>query len=331
MLRGPRDFLRNPASYMDVFRGFDAVIISGGTPIYDYDHLSRVIHFLIPKNLKLPKYCFGIGVKSLSSYQGRLLLMHLLRSVNRISTRDRCSQRLLTSLHLDGIQLTGDSALFLEPDKSTEIKQNLKAYMDNDAPKVAIFPRVLSDKYRAHYHDRQSKEGIKDIYCKLAYVADVLISMGYQIIFIPLHRWVGDSDFPAISKIIQQMDQNGSKVIKSELRPGEVLRLIREMDLVVGLRLHSLIFAAMTGVPFLTINYDRKIEGLVDLLGLGNIYPPFLNGFDIEEQIGYILDNRSLIQDSLILSTRKAKKRIYREAIEVMESFTSQRRRDPQS
>jgi len=48
----------------------------------------------------------------------------------------------------------------------------------------------------------------------------------------------------------------------------ELLSLMAGSDLVVGMRLHALIFAALAGVPLVGITYDPKVDGLMDQLGL---------------------------------------------------------------
>ncbi|MFP3950962.1 MAG: polysaccharide pyruvyl transferase family protein [Candidatus Bathyarchaeia archaeon] len=324
-LSSPLGFMKNQGRYIKAFSDTDAVIISGGTPIYDYDHTSRAIHVLIPKILKRNQYCFGIGVKSLSSYHGKLILRSLLGAAKRISARDRLSQRLLNSLPLDGVKLTGDSAFFLEPDESGSLDRvMMNCGLDIDAPKVAFCPRVLSEKYKVHYHDKQSVTGIQDIYYRLAYVADHLISMGYQVLFVPFNREGFDSDLPAISTIMGSMKNIGATSISPKIGPGGLLRLFMDMEFVVGLRLHSLIFAAMSGIPFLTINYDMKIEGFIDLLDLEDLYSPLLMSGDVDDNIEDMLNKRSSIRRSLILYHKEIKQRIYAEAVEVAESITSQ-------
>jgi polysaccharide pyruvyl transferase WcaK-like protein len=45
--------------------------------------------------------------------------------------------------------------------------------------------------------------------------------------------------------------------------PQEMMTLLGEMDLVIGMRLHSLILAATMNIPVICINYDPKIMGFV--------------------------------------------------------------------
>jgi L-malate glycosyltransferase len=55
-------------------------------------------------------------------------------------------------------------------------------------------------------------------------------------------------------------DKDSVAIVKGKYHPDEVLGLIGKFDLLVGMRLHSLIFAANRGVPFVPVSYDPKID-----------------------------------------------------------------------
>ncbi|MEW5947582.1 MAG: polysaccharide pyruvyl transferase CsaB [bacterium] len=52
-----------------------------------------------------------------------------------------------------------------------------------------------------------------------------------------------------------------------EPTPLEALAVIQTLDLVIGMRLHSLIFAAMCGVPFVGVSYDPKVQAFCESAG----------------------------------------------------------------
>lgn len=53
----------------------------------------------------------------------------------------------------------------------------------------------------------------------------------------------------------------------SALSPRAVMRLTKECDLMIAMRLHALIFAAAQGVPCLAISYDPKVSSLAKMMG----------------------------------------------------------------
>lgn len=60
--------------------------------------------------------------------------------------------------------------------------------------------------------------------------------------------------------------------------PQELLDAIQSGDLVVGMRLHSLIFGAVAGAGIVGIGYDPKVAGLISQMGLDEQFVPMCDG-----------------------------------------------------
>lgn len=266
-------FRRGDASlsaYIQAFRGADACLVSGGTPIYDYGHLSRGFHFGFPRITRTPLVCFGVGVKSIKSVVGASSIRTLLRGARLVSTRDVPSRDELVRLGVCGVSVTGDSGLFLEPaEREDALRLLTEGGVDISRPMTAICPRFLSTQHRRHYHDPLSPVEVSRIRRGVAGVADHLLSLGFEVVFLPFHRGSVDNDLAEIRAIVSLMHGSASKIIEGDLLPGEALSVLGCMKLVFGLRLHSLIFAASRGVPVVGVNYDFKIRGFMELAGAG--------------------------------------------------------------
>jgi len=83
--------------------------------------------------------------------------------------------------------------------------------------------------------------------------------LGVKVICVPMQ---GSEDEPVCMAV------RNSAMISSD-DPRVVKGLIARCGLVVGMRLHSLIFAAGAGVPFVPIVYDPKVASFGDATGLG--------------------------------------------------------------
>ena len=265
-------FRRGDASlpaYVQAFMDADACIVSGGTPIYDYGHLSRGFHFGLPRITGTPLICFGVGVKSIESVRGASSVRWLLRGAHLVSTRDTLSRDELVQLGVGGrISVTGDSCLFLEPAEREDALRFLnESGVDIARPMVAICLRFLSTRHRRHFHDPLSPVEVSRIRRGVAGVADHLLSIGFEVIFIPFHKGLIDDDLAEISAIMSLMHGSAPKIVKGDLLPSEALSVLGCMKLVFGLRLHSLIFAASLGIPVVGVNYDSKIRGFMELAG----------------------------------------------------------------
>ena len=57
------------------------------------------------------------------------------------------------------------------------------------------------------------------------------------------------------------------------LDPQVLLAVVRTLDLLVGIRLHALIAAAVVGVPFVGLSYDPKVERFCRRIGVGRTLP----------------------------------------------------------
>lgn len=272
-LMRPRGLLRRGKSsfsaYRRVFTEADACVVSGGTPIYDYGHLSRGFHFGLPLVTGTPLVCFGVGVKSIRSLAGASSVRALLKGARLVSTRDVNSRDELARLGVSGVTVTGDSGLFLEPaGRADAMKLLTESSVDASRPMVAICPRFLSTRHRLHFHDPLSPGEISSIRRGVAGIVDHLLDEGFEVVFLPFHRGPVDDDNEEI-KAIAEMMRGSAKALREDLLPGEAMSVLGCMQLVLGLRLHSLIFAASQGVPVVGVDFDAKIRGFMELAGIG--------------------------------------------------------------
>jgi polysaccharide pyruvyl transferase WcaK-like protein len=73
------------------------------------------------------------------------------------------------------------------------------------------------------------------------------------------------------------------RILHGDYSPGQVLGFMRHLDVAVGMRLHFVIFAALTGVPVLPLPYSGKVFDFARRLGA-----PALVGV-AREQAGLLL------------------------------------------
>jgi polysaccharide pyruvyl transferase WcaK-like protein len=318
-LRSPRELLAPHSKpkirdYQRVFRWADACILSGGTPIYDYDHLSRIIHYSLPRILGKELICFGIGVKQIRSWVGRRSVRSLLKRAAAVSTRDLRSKSKLEAIGVrKEIRVTGDSSLFLTP-RAPNVRKLGELGLMQDRPLVAICPRALSPDHRAHYHAPLSIEAISKIRRTLALTADHLSRSGHRVVFIPFHEAPPDDDTDEIA-MIRGLMRETSLVFERVIPPETVAGFLGQVQLVVGLRLHSLILAAAMGVPSISLNYDPKIAGFMEYAGMKSyLSEPTEPVKTFIERADEGLKNRTTLKRGLLDSCEVMRWRIREEA-----------------
>jgi len=133
-----------------------------------------------------------------------------------------------------------------------------------------------------------------------AQVADYLIEKyKAKIIFFPFKF---DEDVHISEEILSLM-RNKAEVLKIKLEPEELLSVLPRLSLVVGVRLHSIIFSSMANIPFIAFNYDPKVKYFVEDLGLSEVLLETGEGIslkNIQKKIEYIRENNDKIKDILL-------------------------------
>jgi len=262
-------------------------------------------------------FCFGIGVKPIRSGVGIALTRALVNRADLVSTRDYLSRDELVRIGVERqVVVTGDSALFLSPaGRSVGSRKLSECGVEASGGVVAICPRVLSPDHRLHYHEPVSREAIDGIRRALAAVADALMEDGFEVVFLPMHRVAPDDDLEEIRKIIDLMHGRTAVVVDVGMTPGEAMAVLGCVDLVLGLRLHSLILAAAQGVPVVGVDYDRKIRGFMELAGAGDcLWMPSEPPQALTERVRMGLDDSGSLGEGLQHSCDGMKERILEEA-----------------
>ena len=75
---------------------------------------------------------------------------------------------------------------------------------------------------------------------------------------------------------------------------------INEMELIIAMRLHALIYAATQEVPIVGLVYDPKVEGILNSLGIDNFCDvDDLNYKRLIENVDEVWKNRDEIRNNL--------------------------------
>lgn len=81
-------------------------------------------------------------------------------------------------------------------------------------------------------------------------------------IFIPYSRDRGgkrtEDDEYYCRRIIKNYIKNNVSILKNEYTPNEILGITKLLDLSICMRFHSIVFAKITGIPFVPISYAEK-------------------------------------------------------------------------
>ncbi|HAP32069.1 MAG TPA: polysaccharide pyruvyl transferase CsaB [Firmicutes bacterium] len=239
-----------------------ALLVSGGGGLLqDVTGWRSVPYYLgmikLAKLLGVRVAVFAQGIGPLKRPLHRRLVQQVLSRVDWISVRDPASLNLLKELGvLRAVELAADPVFTLEPPGLSEVERCRREYglrREGGKPLVGISLRRLPG----------GNDGAAFI--ELARAACLFLEQqkGARLLFLPFQT---KEDLEAGRAVFSGLSP-GHIIIEKNMPPQEMLSLIAGLDLILAMRLHALIFAAVCGVPFVGLPYDPKVNAFLRLMG----------------------------------------------------------------
>jgi len=80
----------------------------------------------------------------------------------------------------------------------------------------------------------------------------------------------------------------------------EIMGIIKELEIIIAMRLHSLIYAATQEVPMVGLSYDPKVDGILRSLNMDYICNVESLDYDeLREKIDHVWTNRDILKEEL--------------------------------
>lgn len=252
-------------SLLGIFRALrnSKVFLYGGGNLIQDDTSTRSLLFYLmtiwiaeKMGLKVMIYANGIG--PLKRSLNRYLTGRILNHVDVITLREEHSYKEIINLGITRpvIKTTADPALAVADYKLEDCNKLLSSL---GIPSGRSYFGVSARVYPGHgaYEPEKYEAAI-------AGLADHMYErFGLLPVFIPMQYPV---DYPILKRIAAKM-KNKCYVVEKLLNVQETVSLISCMDILAGMRLHALIFAAATGVPVVGLSYQPKIDAFLKYSG----------------------------------------------------------------
>ena len=245
-------------------RAADLLISGGGSLLQNVTSRRSLYYYLgiifLAKIFGCKVMLYAQGIGPIRGGLARWLMNFILNRVNLITVRDHGSLEELQRLKITRPKIfcTADPVLAIKP-VPLDAGKNILA--SHNIKKSGKFIGVSVRRWIDWQNCQQA----------LAVALDKLASeIGAQIIFIPMQF---PNDIQAAESIAALM-KNPAAVLDEEFSTAEILSLVGNMDVLISIRLHALIFAGVMSVPMLGISYDPKIDRFLDSIGekpLGNL------------------------------------------------------------
>lgn len=234
----------------------DLLISGGGSLLQDVTSWKSMVYYLsiiiLAVLFRKKVFLYSQGIGPVRYRVIRILLKKVLnRGVTAITVRDKESKGFLERLGVKTrIYLTADAVLSLPP-VSKQLGQDIlsKAGISFDKKMIGISVRDWG----------ASSDWMKGF---RKYISDLSKRENCQFVFIPMQY---PDDGYTSEKLAEGLPN--CYILDGPYNIKELLSLTANMDVLVGMRLHALVFSAIHHVPLVGISYDPKIDNFLALLG----------------------------------------------------------------
>lgn len=260
----------------------------GGTLFQDVTSFRSLYYYLLmilaARWYRLPVIIYGQGIGPLRSRWNKFVTLQVLRLSQLIIVRDTGAYEQLLKWGVDDKKLClgADPVLGLKTPAIDGRQARSQGKLQKDKPVLFVSLRPWP-----------SLNASLPI---LAVILDRLCEeKAWQVVFVPFQF---DVDYP-VCKACATLMRQSALVWTEPLAVKDALTFFGEADYCLGMRLHSLIFAALQGVPMLGIAYDPKVEEFLRELGMEELIVP------LPDSRGQALDGEHLLSCLGLLEEEK--------------------------
>jgi len=258
----------NVASIAKALVGAKLFISGGGSLIQDVTSTKSARYYFsvikIAQKLKVKTMIFAQGIGPLNSEKIKRDTVDAFEKCDVIVVRDQDSADLLKKIGLkhevfvgaDAVMTLSTEDVGLDIGKSTLAELGI---LDSNYRKLKPILAVAMRNW-----------GNDDFLKEVAKLLDNQIKTGYDVLLVPCHY---PDDMGAISKITTYMEER-CYVLGRCFTAMELMSLIANVDKVLSVRLHGVIFGMAFGVPATAISYDPKVESFMKQAHLENQMVP---------------------------------------------------------
>lgn len=231
-----------------------------------------LFHWLTLQMAKAAGKPVVIYAQSIGPFEGRhrRWAEDLLRKIDVVSVREEFSLQRLKEYGIseERTVLVPDAAFGLGVDGcgSGEIESITKLLNVFPQPWVGISVR------EHHFPGKDdSKVWMEKYLTEVARVADSMVELTKgAVFFVPQCILTGGQDVEVSREVVKRMQHaDYARVVDEDLSPLALQVLYSRFEMLIGTRMHANILSMCAGTPVVAIAYERKTNGIMEMLGLG--------------------------------------------------------------
>jgi len=251
---------RSIKSIINAVRKCDLLVSGGGSLLQDVTSKKSILYYLIIMQIaylfRKKVFIYSQGIGPINSVFNRRITARVLSKACGIVVRDEQSKDFLAEIGVDKdkVVVTADPVLRIKP-ASLQIGHSIlrSEGVPMDDGRLTVGFAIRERKLESAFIDElcEAMLRIRDEY-------------DAKIVLIPFH-------FSEDIKVIEEIEKRlGNQVytVKKKCLTDEMLSIIGNMDILIGVRLHALIHAAIMDVPMIGVSYDPKINSFLRSIGM---------------------------------------------------------------
>ncbi|MDQ0177107.1 polysaccharide pyruvyl transferase CsaB [Bacillus chungangensis] len=271
---------------MKAIKHADGFISGGGSLLQDETGFKSIPYYTgiikLAQWLGKPVFVYAQGMGPIHRGFNKWITKQTLQKAGQITVRDRASKQLLESIGVrKQIEVVPDPVIGLHAE---EFHSSWFEAASLSHPVIAVSVR-----------DWPTNVDYKN---KIADGLDQCVQQGMEIVFVPMH---GEHD-DRTSKELAKMMKEKSKIAPYDASIEEKIAIIGKSDVLFAMRLHALIFAAITYTPFIALSYDPKIDAFAEQCSqclIGHVKEDTWGSADVLKEITRLLANEEAEQQRL--------------------------------
>jgi polysaccharide pyruvyl transferase CsaB len=238
-------------------------IFGGGTFLFNPDGINtkslivNLINIIFARIMGKKIFFIGAGAENLKTKKDKLIIKLMFQFVHKAFIRDSDSIKLLKAIGVNKnkLILSSDLAYLLNTKPKTAVKNCRKS--------AAICPFA--------YFKNLEKNDLKHhkLVASFRRLVEKLLSLNYEVHLIPFQDDKTVSDYLFNKEIYEKLkDKNGVILHNYHADFVKTLDTVKTMDIVFGMRYHSIVFSTINEVPFVAIECTQKIKTLANAVGI---------------------------------------------------------------
>lgn len=236
----------------------DVLISGGGSLLQDVTSKNGILYYLgiirMAQMMRKKVLVYAQGIGPVQDPRNRALTAKILNKVQAITVRDFDSRIELMEMGVHKeILVCVDPVLGISADDVDEaLGKNLlkQAGSGWDSGKKTM---MVAARNWAHS---------EAFFAEIAKSCDAAVQQGWQVVMLPFHY---PEDVEAGEKIASLMKES-SVILTGNYSPQETMAILKNADLIMGMRLHSLIMGAALLKPLIGLSYDPKVTSFMQLI-----------------------------------------------------------------